>query len=328
MSQIDLLDTFINALHCRINKKSDLVNFIADSLNIEKESVYRRLNKKVYFSVTEVGLLSAKLGISIDRILNYKYKYGYASPPAYTLYLPKRVQSIDSLIDSIEINLKLLEDISKESTEFGQTFLSLPIEFVIRHNNLLKFIYFKWGYYYTGSKDYDNFSLWQIPERLLSINNKITEIYRRWKSITYLWDMSSIWCLVKDIEYFNSIHALNPNDTEALKCDLHKMLYNMEQVAAGISINYFDSDRIQIYISTVQMGGELAYYISNEKQYSSFHTYFIGSKFSDDRQTCMQVHDWIDSMKKVCTLISNSGAKERTLFFNEQHQIVDNILMK
>ena len=99
----------------------------------------------------------------------------------------------------------------------------------------------------------------------------------------------------------------------------------MEQVAAGISINYFDPNKIQIYISTVQMGGELAYYISNEKQYSSFHTYFIGSKFSDDHQICMQVRDWIDSMKKVCTLISNSGAKERVLFFNEQHQIVDNI---
>lgn len=323
MAQSDLLDIFINALHGKINKKSDLVNFVADSLNIEKESAYRRLNRKVYFSISEMGVLASKLGISIDGIL--KYKYGYTSPPTYVMYIPKTAQSINDLIEKMRIDAMVLKDLSKGSTECGQTFNSLPIEFVIPYNNLLKFFYFKWGYYFVGSDGFNDFSSWKMPVNLISANETIVDVLKNLSSLTYLWDMSSIWCLAKDIAYFQSIYALTIDDVEVLKYELHRMLYDMEKVAEGISINYFDSTKIQIYISTIHLGMHFTYFISDSKWYSSFHTYFVGSNYSDDHETCTQTRDWMNSMKKVCTLISNSGAKERRLFFGEQHKIVDNI---
>ncbi|MDR1502751.1 MAG: hypothetical protein LBT43_09880 [Prevotella sp.] len=324
MIRPDLIDLFIEALYKRIDKKSDLVNFLADSLNIEKESAYRRLNKKVYFSVSEIGLLASKLGISIDTIL--KYQEGYISPPVYRLHLPKSASSIDGLADWMAADIELLKSIPEEQIEYAQTFIGLPIEFVIPYNSLLKFLYFKWGYYYVGSNIYKNFSLWEIPTSLVTAGNTIMEILKKWESKTYLWDMSAIWCLTKDISYFYSIHALSLQDVESIKLDIHNMLYDLEKISEGISTNYFNADKTQIYISTIVLGTHLTYISSKSKKYSCFYTYFISSNYSDDYQTYILFRDWINAMKKVCTLISNSGAKERRLFFDEQHQIVEHFL--
>ncbi|MDR0427945.1 MAG: hypothetical protein LBH12_05010, partial [Dysgonamonadaceae bacterium] len=182
MEPHDLLDMFIDTLSQKIDKKSDLVNFIVDSLNIEKESVYRRLNKKVSFSISEMGILASKLGISIDGMLKYQKKY--TSPRAYTLSLPKSIHSIDTLINWIEDDVKILHDISKEPVEFETTFHDLPLEFVIPYNNLLKFSYFKWAYYYLKSNDYRDFSSWQMPPKLISAGNMIIDEYTKWNSIT------------------------------------------------------------------------------------------------------------------------------------------------
>ncbi|NDV67933.1 hypothetical protein [Dysgonomonas sp. 25] len=321
-NQPDLLDAFIKALNRKISKKSELVNFVADSLKIEKESASRRLNKKVYFAVSEMGILAAKLGISIDGIL--KHKYG-SSPPTYALHQPKSVSSIDGLTNWMEADLNLLNGILNEETEYGLVFNSLPLEFVISYPNLLKFVYFKWGYYYIGSEEYNNFSSWQVPSKLLSFNEDIAKMYKKIHKITYIWDMTSIFCLSKDVEYFSHLKALSEEEVKLIRIDIHKMLHDMEKVCDGISYNHLDSDKIQIYLSTIHLGAQYSYYFSDSKCYSYFNSFFTSSNYSDDCDTCIQVRDWINSMKKVCTLISNSGAKERRFFFEEQHKIVNSI---
>jgi hypothetical protein len=163
-----------------------------------------------------------------------------------------------------------------------------------------------------------------MPPKLISAGNMIIDEYTKWNSITYLWDVSTIWCLVKDITYFSSIRLLEPEDVEAIKMDVHKLLYGMEKVAEGIPVHYFNPDKMNIYISTVNMGTQFAYFLSENKCYSYFYTHFIGSNYMDDYKTCIQIRNWVNAMKKMCTLISHSGAKERKLFFDEQHQIVDN----
>ncbi|MCC8145869.1 MAG: hypothetical protein LIO93_05395, partial [Bacteroidales bacterium] len=295
----------------------------AHSLKIETESASRRLKKKVYFSIGEMGILAQKLGISIDGLLNFSQ--GYSSTPSYTMHLPKNVESIDVLHKKMKNDLNLLGELGNEPTECGLIFNSLPLEFVIPYNDLLKFVYFKWGYYYIGSEEYNHFSSWRVPAKLLSLNDEVLEVFQQWESIVYIWDISAVWCLVKDITYFYDLQALESNDVASIKRDLHRMLNDMEKVTNGISVNHMDAGKMQIYISTVHLGGQFSYYISKNKWYSSFHTYFIGSNYSDDYDTCIQMRDWLHSMKKVCTLVSDSGAKERRLFFEEQHKIVDSV---
>lgn len=65
----DLHDDFIDELYRKIPKRVDLINLLSDILRLEKESIYRRLARKVNFSIREMGILAKELNISIDRLL-------------------------------------------------------------------------------------------------------------------------------------------------------------------------------------------------------------------------------------------------------------------
>lgn len=323
MKQVSFLDNFIDVLSQKIDKRSQLVSFISEALNIERDSASRRLNQKVAFSVEEVSILSVKLGISLDSML-IGAKEHFRSPP-FSVHAPMRLQSIDILATKIESDLQILDNMCNEPAEFGFIFIYPPIEFFIPYKNLLKFTYFKWGYYHTNSLDFHNYSMWKIPQNLLRLNDKIVNIYNKWEKILYIWDISAIWSFVKDVTYFHSIGFLNANETETIKNELDDMLYGMEKMIIGADSDSTQSRNIEMYVSSVHMGANFSYYISKKLFYNTFHTYFAGTNYNDDYQTTVQLRDWMNSMKKVCSLISGSGARERKLFFNEQHEIVDTI---
>jgi len=321
--QTHLLDRFINALHRKIKKRSELVNFISETLKIEKDSASRRLNKKVYFSIEEMEVLSIKLGISIDGLLRREKCYPL-SPP-YVLYPPMSVDSVSQLFKKMERDLMLLDEVASETAEFGSVFTFPPMEFLIPFKNLTKFVFFKWGYYFVGTDEFNNYSTWSLPPLASDANRTLMEVYNKWNSVFYIWDISTIWSLVKDVIYLTSIFALEPKDTEAIKNEMHEMLYNLEKMASGTKNYLSESKKIDLYVSSLHLGSNFSYFISENKWYNTFNTFFASSSLYDDYETCMQVKEWMYSLKKVCTLISESGAKERKLFFNEQHQIVETI---
>lgn len=318
-----LLDNFINALHERINKRSELVRFISEVLNIEKGSVSRRLNKKVYFSIDEMGILSTKLGIPIDSLINK----GKSFP--FTLYPPMSANSMRVLIEDIRTKLENVNSICGEYIEYGSIFTFPPIEFLIPYKNLLKFSYFKWGYFHINSEEFSDFSSWNIPDELFSLNYDITNAYDKLSQVCYIWDPICLWALARDIKFFLSTNILDSKNAELLKDDLHKMLDDLERLAgSGISYYFDKQKKIEFFVSSIFLGGDYIYYIADNKEYSAFRTSFMNSDQLNNTEQGMQIKTWIDSMKKISTSITQCGIKERKIFFNEQHDIVDTIFKK
>jgi len=67
-------------------KKSDCAQEIANILNIDKMSVYRRLRGKIKFTIDEMALVASKLDISLDKIMDESplcsYKFTRFKPSA------------------------------------------------------------------------------------------------------------------------------------------------------------------------------------------------------------------------------------------------------
>ncbi len=323
MKYSSLLSNFIDILHPKINKRNKLVSFISESLEIERESASRRLNGKVNFSIEEMGILAIKLGISLDNLLYNQGEHFHF--PSFIMYSPMQAQSINTLTLGIEADIELLNIIYEEPSEYGSIFTFLPLELVVPYASLLKFTYFKWGYYYLGSSDFENYTTWEIPKDLLTHSYKLIRLNSKLKKAVYIWDTSVTWSFVNDIMYFSSIGALKEDDIKTIKEELHEMLHQLEKIIKKDYSSPVLFQEIDMYISTVHIGVNLSYLISESKKYSNFHTYFIGTGYKEDHKTTIQIREWINSMKKVCTLISGSGARERKIFFNQQHKIADMI---
>lgn len=322
MNKPDLHEKFVSYLTGKFSKHSELVYFVADKLNIEKESASRRLSGKVNFSIREMGILAREFNMSLDRLL-------YQDHPNYVMLFqldyPRAKLSFDVMIGFIEQSVENLRRMSKEATQIGMVFDSLPIEFFAPYPDLCRFLYFKWGYYFIGGPEFKQYASWQIPPRLEALNKEMLGLYGSYESAVYIWDNSVIWNLANEIRFMLEVNVITREDTEAVKADIFRLLNDLEKVASGEKAGNIALDNSDFHTSAINIGITVAH-IKNENKAvcflknSFFHTYA-----SENPELCEYVAAWIESMKKITTLISGSGEKERMLYFRKQHEIVEEI---
>lgn len=318
---MNLLENFINSLYERINKRSELVLYISDTLSIERESANRRLNGKVQFTIQEMGKLSKKLGISLDSLMQNKNDNILPILKAKT---PMSNHSIEDMIVSMESEAQKLEKMCVEQIEYGAAFNSVPLEFYLPYSYLEKFMFYKWGYFHVGSDEYNDFSLWKTPERIKLANQKLLRVNDEIKNRIYIWDPVTIWSLAKEIKYFRRIDAINDQDISHIKEELHKMLNDIEDQAKMRNVP--TGNKLEIYVSFINHGLNFYYFLAESDYHIAFDGYFISLNNHDKyNASIIDIQEWIISIKKVSTLISESGAIERHLFFEEQRNYIRDI---
>lgn len=318
---LDLNESFLVALKEKFSKQTALISAVEDILKIERESAYRRIKGTVQFSIREMGILAQRLNISLDNLLvdnriNILHVY---------MLSPRIEDSLDSIAQGVQGYLARVKMISEiPNSEMGVAYAHLPMEFYTPYYYLLKFIYFKWGNYYVGPEKYKDFSRWKIPDEIVNYHSNVMSMYRKMNKMIYIWDKAIIWDLVKEVKYFASAGMIGDEDLIRIKNDIHHMLNDLEELtAAGGPDN--DSEKIELYVSHIKIGVTYSYLWSDSYAASYITTLSMLSTINENRAVCKKVRTWIKSMKKVSTLISGTGDKERLLFFKEQRQIVDSM---
>jgi len=324
MNKLTFLDNFINVLYIKIEDKAQLISFISKTLNIERDPASRRLNKKVNFTIEEVGILALKLEISLDNLL--RFPNDFFRSPQYQLHSPKTVPTMDIFTSWLGSSLNMIGNVCLEPTEYGNIFTYPSMEFLVHYKNLLKAAYYKWGYYHVDSlSDFKYYSTWEVPEELLNLNRMMIDVFKKVRKAIFIWDASTIWSYVNDINYFISIGSIDYNDAKIIKNELHQMLSDIEDLTSGRNNHLSGPKRLEIYISNTNIGASYFYFKSHKEGYNSFRTDYIHTLYNNDYQTTNRTCEWIHSMKRICTLISESGDRERRIFFENQHKIVDTI---
>lgn len=322
MNNLDLHEEFVNALHDRIPKHSDLVNSIADILLIEKDAAYRRLSGKVNFTVREVGLISRKLNISIDHITHRDDSYVWLP---FILEHPMKVRSIDDMLDVADLCIEQINKTIAEPTETGNIYSSLPMEFYLYSPVLTKFMFFKWGHYFVGTEEFDNYSEWELPERTHNLCESLTDVFNFDKNY-YIWDQSLIWSLAKEISNMHKMHVITTEEKKEIVLSLKDMLNKLEQTLSGAYTPTVGIAReAAFYVSSMSLGFTSNYFLSESSHFFTFQTYYSFCVVDENHDSFYRMKDWVDSFRNISNLLSRSGRIERRLFFEEQHKILDRI---
>ncbi|MDL2312922.1 hypothetical protein LJC68_08615, partial [Bacteroidales bacterium OttesenSCG-928-B11] len=315
MSKVKLHEGFVKALQEKIPQRAELVNKLSEILCIEKEPVSRRLSGRVQFSANEIGVLSRELGISLDSLV-YKDLHCHWFP--LLLKSPLGADSMEVLYDIMYESLDAMNDIAGEEMEYGVVFNSLPMEYYVYYPHLMKFMFFKWGHYFVGTDEFNDFASWELPDRLSDLGEKIENILAKSEHTLYIWDEALVWTLVNEIEYFYKMDILKAEDLENIKNDLKQSLENLERYLSGIYKPEKASKNISFYVSNMNFGVS-SHYLSSEKgrQYG-FKTNFTFSSSVTNSADFDEIRDWINSFKNISVLISGSGPLDRKLFFIKQ----------
>lgn len=317
----DLNDQFLKALNDKFSKQKQLIEVVGNILKIERESAYRRVKGIVQFSIRDMGLLAKNLNISLDGLM---YDDEQTNVVRLHLLSPRKEESLENKAPKIgEYLEKIKAVIDYPDGEMGAIYTQLPTEFTIPYPNLFKFMSYKWGLYDVGPEACRDFTHWKVPEDIIHYNPNVLSAYNNIKKIIYIWDKAIISDLLNDLKFFASAGILNTDDVNNIKEEIHIMLNDLEKlVAAGGTKD--NPDGMEFYISHFKIGITYMYLWSREYRASFITTLPILSTINENKTTCENVRNWIKSLKKVSTLISGTGDKERILFFKEQRQIVDN----
>lgn len=323
MNKINLHDEFLTILREKIPNKKQLVDIISDVLRIEKEPASRRLNGKVLFSVQEMGILANELGILLDSLLHKNKRYQWIP---FLLESPMSVKSIDELSVLMESNLLHMKSIIEDPSEYGSIFHSLPIELYIHHPYLMKFMFFKWGNYFVGTEEFNNFAQWKVPERLIQLKEITNYLSKKIEDVLYIWDESLIWSLTREINYLYKMQAISNEDKELIKSDLKDLLTQLEKNLKNNLLLTTEKQNVSFYVSHINVGTTSLYLSSGKKHISFLQSSFSASQTNDSYEHFSNVKSWVNSFKNISALISGSGSLKRRSFFLEQHKIIDMFL--
>lgn len=321
MEKINLHENFIKSLQEKIPDKKELVDFISDTLRIEKEPASRRLNGKVLFSVHEMGILADKLGIVIDSLLHPDKKFQWMP---FQLESPMSADTVEDMGDILGHILECMEEVVQKKVTLGSIFYMLPLELYVDYPHLMRFMLFKRGHYFVRTEEFNNFSNWELPEKFTNLKKRISKIKAKVENALYIWDESLIWKLVAEINYLHKLQVISAEDKNLIRDDLREMLHHLERCLRGkFRAGSAQNRQMDFYISHVNIGINSLYAFSDQKQMSFVQTSFSYSHTEESYENCLRIKDWVDSFKKISVLISGSGSLERRLFFKKQHQIID-----
>lgn len=320
MKTVDLNEEFINALYNKAPKRSNLVSRIADILKIEKEAAYRRLSGKVSFSIREMGIIAEAFGISLDNLLYNSPEYLWMP---FFLESPAKLDSIDIFWRLIDNTIKSISEVCENPAEAGHLIHYIPIAFCVEYPELLKFIVFKWGYYFVATEEYLKYSDWELPQVFTTLKERIHEL-NNFSNVFFIWDPSIITNLVSEMNNFLKMNILTHEDIDLIKTELKELLFFMEKWLSNTEIaNPPFSIKTNFYVSSVDIGFGGSYYASSNTNMVSMSTKFSYSMIHDREDSYNKVKEWIMSIRNVSVMISDSGSIERRLFFQKQLEILD-----
>ena len=213
-----------------------------------------------------------------------------------------------------------------EPAEMGTICNSVPIEFFLYSPVLTKFMFFKWGYYYVGTEEFNRYSEWKLPEMLSDLLDRVKSIFLLHKTY-YIWDESLIWVLCREITRFYKMQIITPEEKDEICLALKDMMVKLEQT---LNRSYMPTVGVAreaaFYVSSIPMGFMCNYIQAGSRHSLTFQAGFSVCTIDNSPGDFRRLREWVDSFRDVSTLLSRSGRIERRLFFESQYKIIDDLL--
>ena len=134
------------------------------------------------------------------------------------------------------------------------------------------------------------------------------------------YDMLSRFRLFKWMYQHDKIHLLTEDNVFQLKTELLQSLDELEEIA--MKGKFASGKDVHIYISNINFEATYSYAASKYRHVSMIRIYAINSITSRDTEVFGNLKEWIRSLRKFSTLISQSAEMQRIQFFKKQREII------
>lgn len=314
-----LNETLISKIDIYLPNNTKRIPFLMDLLNLSRESVYRRIRNEIPFTFEEITDISLKLGFSVDEVIgqNSKNRILFDTPISESSD-PSAIYS--SILDNSSDIYKRMQKDHKLHTIFTTNYL--PLNFCIQFDELAKFHYYKWIH---QTQDVPlNFyrSEFIIPSQISTIHKQYRYAVSKVNSMIVILCPNTIITSIKEIIYFYKRRLITRDEFLLLQNDLNLLIENLEiSTQKGINEN---GTKIRLFYSTLNITSNCTWFNNGNETGVQL---WLGSEPVNiyNRMISKKQQNWMESLLKYCTLISQSNEIQRSDFFNQQYEYIRNM---
>ena len=320
MTTFNYNSELIKAMKEKIPSGTYLANTLIDMLYLGKEAVYRRLRGEVPFTLAEAAIISQKMGVSLDKLVGTSMN----ANAIFDLNIVRQNDPLETYYSIVNNYVKVFREIKDDPmSELCTSSNMIPQTFYLKYELLSKFRMFKWLYQFEKIDIDNHFEDIEIVDKLLERQREFVRESQEFNHTEYIWDDQLFIYLINDIKYFASVHLISQEYVQKLKKELNQLLDELEEIATrGM---FKTGKEVSIYIANVNFEATYSYIASSNYHVSLIRVFAINSFASQDEAVFKSVKEWIHSLKKFSTLISQSGEMQRIKFFKTQREIINGL---
>ncbi|MBK5722249.1 hypothetical protein JGH11_15340 [Dysgonomonas sp. Marseille-P4677] len=321
MKQYTMHEALLRAIKEKIPQGTNVANILMDILFIGKEAVYRRLRSEVAFTMEEAASISRHFGISLDDISGVNT----LNRRPFRLNLERYTNPMDADYNQMEEVISLLNSSRSDPyTEMTSAVNVLPQTLYFNYKYISRFYMFKWLYQWNNEEPLKSLENIEIHARLEDIQKRYVEESLHIKHTCYILDNFLFQYLVNDIRYFASVRFITREDVIALKKDLLDLIDYMELIASKGSFE--TGNKVQFYLSSTNFDSTYSYLQTENYNVSHIRVFTLNAIVSLDTDAFLQLKNWVNTLKRLSILISESGEMQRVQFFKKQRELVNTLV--
>ena len=311
---------FMSAIQRKIPHKATLVNTITDILAIDKDAVYRRLRGEVNFTFIEMALIAKNIGISIDSIVGIESEQSKPTTVNITRHIKPTELDYRMFNDYVNF-LKYIQD--EPETLLLSSGNILPHYLFYDYEYITRFYTLCWNHSSSFGRPSPYHEI-ILPEQMRALQKESCLYVRHIKSAHYVWDSSVFQRLVDNIKFFTKIHFIQEEDVYLIKNDLIALINHLEKLA--VTGRHEDTgNQISIYISDIYIETNYSSIKTQNMNLGQFSVFLLTAISAYDEAVYNEISAWILARRRLSTLISVSGEKARTIYFDTQREIINTL---
>jgi len=318
--QDSIQSSFLEQVKSRLPANLSFVDELAEILNISRDSAYRRMRGETVLSLDEVKKICNHFGVSLDSLL---------SPSAEVVSFQFRAWdqgefTFDTFLKSILGNLEMISGFEEKEMIYHAK--DLPIFHFFQYPRLATFkIYFwiktftqhaKRNTKFTGEK----YNPELVPRDLIAIGERIWAKYAPIHSIEII-SSEILTITLRHIQFAYDCGLIDKPEAQNLCSDCQTLLNHLrEQAELGYKKTSGSNERggrLDLYLNEVLIGDNTVFFKMGDKRVTFLTHNNFNILTTSQESFCKLTENHLINMMNKSSLISTTAMKERSRFFND-----------
>lgn len=312
-------ENLFNLLREKLPVQESLAEKLAELLHISLDSAYRRIRGETLLVLEEAAEICRAFGLSLDDVA----ALGSHDVLFRNVHISNKSLTYKQYLDGLYVQIRSLERYGTKEIIYMSK--DLPVFHNFYFRPLIAFRYFFWMKTHLGHPDFENlkFSFELLPPEIEALSRSITKAYCHIPS-TEMWNTESINSTISQIEFSkDSGHFADEQDIRIIYQALEETIHHIK-VQAELGQKFIPEENYprqvseyRFFYNRVVLGDNTIMVITDSGKSCYINYGHLNYLQTTNPGFCKELHEDFENLIRRSTLISQTGERQRNIFFNK-----------